>query len=128
MRGKRYAPARVWCSCTLGLFIRVPTSRVRSPKGSRKFWRVKVLQIWMRPSAAAQRSGAPLPAKDKLIIALDFDTPARALDLVPQLKSVAGMFKVGSRLFTAGGPQIVKDILNLDAKVFLDLKFHDIPH
>jgi orotidine-5'-phosphate decarboxylase len=69
-----------------------------------------------------------LPAKDKLIIALDFDNPTKALDLVPQLKSVAGMFKVGSRLFTAGGPQIVKDILAMDAKVFLDLKFHDIPH
>jgi orotidine-5'-phosphate decarboxylase len=69
-----------------------------------------------------------LPAKDKLIIALDFDNPTKALDLVPQLKNVAGMFKVGSRLFTAGGPQIVKDILAMDAKVFLDLKFHDIPH
>ena len=66
--------------------------------------------------------------KDKLIIALDVDTPTKALDLVNQLKSVAGMFKIGSRLFTAGGPQIVKDILGLDAKVFLDLKFHDIPH
>lgn len=66
--------------------------------------------------------------KQQLIIALDFDSPAKALDLVTQLKSVAGMFKVGSRLFTAGGPQIVKDILARDAKVFLDLKFHDIPH
>jgi orotidine-5'-phosphate decarboxylase len=38
------------------------------------------------------------------------------------------MFKVGSQLFTSAGPQIVKDIIALDAKVFLDLKFHDIPH
>jgi len=66
--------------------------------------------------------------KQQLIIALDFDSPAKALDVVEQLKSVAGMFKVGSRLFTAGGPQIVKDILALDAKVFLDLKYHDIPY
>jgi orotidine-5'-phosphate decarboxylase len=38
------------------------------------------------------------------------------------------MFKVGSQLFTSAGPQIVRDIIALDSKVFLDLKFHDIPH
>src|SRR5215213_3879615 len=69
-----------------------------------------------------------MPAKDKLIIALDVETPTAALDLVKQLHSVAGMFKVGSQLFTAAGPQIVRDIIAHDAKVFLDLKFHDIPH
>ena len=66
--------------------------------------------------------------KDNLIIALDVDTPARALDLVRELHTVAGMFKVGSQLFTSAGPQIVRDIIGLNAKVFLDLKFHDIPH
>lgn len=66
--------------------------------------------------------------KDKLIVPLDVETPATALELVKQLHSVAGMFKVGSQLFTSAGPQIVKDIIALDAKVFLDLKFHDIPH
>lgn len=69
-----------------------------------------------------------LPVKDNLIIALDVDTGARALDLVRELHTVAGMFKVGSQLFTANGPQIVRDIIALNAKVFLDLKFHDIPH
>ena len=69
-----------------------------------------------------------MAAKDKLIVALDCDTPAQALALVKQLHSVAGMFKVGSQLSTAAGPQIVRDIIALDAKVFLDLKFHDIPH
>ncbi len=69
-----------------------------------------------------------LPVKDKLIIALDVETPAKALDLVRQLHSVAGMFKVGSQLFTSAGPQIVRDIIALGSKVFLDLKFHDIPH
>src|SRR5215217_6665918 len=64
----------------------------------------------------------------KLIIALDVETPTAALGLVKQLHSVAGMFKVGSQLFTAAGPQIVRDILAHDSKVFLDLKFHDIPH
>jgi len=69
-----------------------------------------------------------LTAKNKLIIALDVEAPTKALDLVRQLHSVAGMFKVGSQLFTSAGPQIVRDIIALDSKVFLDLKFHDIPH
>ena len=72
--------------------------------------------------------GDQLTAKEKLIIALDVNTPAKALDLAKQLHSVAGMFKVGSTLFTSGGQQIVRDIIALDSKVFLDLKFHDIPH
>lgn len=66
--------------------------------------------------------------KEKLIVALDVETPAKALDLVKQLHDVAGMFKVGSTLFTLAGPQIVRNIIALDTKVFLDLKFHDIPH
>jgi orotidine-5'-phosphate decarboxylase len=69
-----------------------------------------------------------LSAKDKLIVALDIETPDKALDLVKELHEVAGMFKVGSQLFTLAGPKIVKDIIALNAKVFLDLKFHDIPH
>jgi orotidine-5'-phosphate decarboxylase len=72
--------------------------------------------------------GHNLTKNEKLIIALDVDTPTKALDLVRELHSVAGMFKVGSQLFTSAGPQIVRDIIALDAKVFLDLKFHDIPH
>jgi orotidine-5'-phosphate decarboxylase len=66
--------------------------------------------------------------KNKLIIALDVDTPSKALDLVKQLRDIGGMFKVGSQLFTSAGPQIVRDIIARDSKVFLDLKFHDIPH
>jgi orotidine-5'-phosphate decarboxylase len=67
-------------------------------------------------------------ARQKLIVALDVETPSKALDLVRQLHDVAGMFKVGSQLFTLAGPQIVKDIIALNTQVFLDLKFHDIPH
>ena len=65
---------------------------------------------------------------DKLIVALDVETPAQAFALVTQLRGVAGMFKIGSQLFTLAGPQIVKDVVASGAKVFLDLKFHDIPH
>ena len=69
-----------------------------------------------------------MTAKEKLIVALDVDTPTKALELVKELHRVAGMFKIGSTLFTSAGPQIVRDIIALDSKVFLDLKFHDIPH
>ena len=79
-----------------------------------------------QPSAAAQKKG--VVNLDKLIVALDVDTPDRALALVNELRDVAGMFKIGSQLFTLAGPQIVKDIVASGAKVFLDLKFHDIPH
>jgi orotidine-5'-phosphate decarboxylase len=65
---------------------------------------------------------------DKLIVALDVDTPDNALTLVKELRTIVGMFKIGSQLFTLAGPQIVKDVVASGAKVFLDLKFHDIPH
>ncbi len=65
---------------------------------------------------------------NKLILALDVESPTKAVDLVRELHKVAGMFKVGSQLFTASGPQIVRDILARGSKVFLDLKFHDISH
>lgn len=65
---------------------------------------------------------------DKLIVALDVDTAQQALALVKELREVAGMFKIGSQLFTLTGPQLVKDVVASGAKVFLDLKFHDIPH
>jgi orotidine-5'-phosphate decarboxylase len=66
--------------------------------------------------------------KDKLIVALDVETAARAFELVNELREVAGMFKIGSTLFTAVGPSIVKEIVGSGSRVFLDLKFHDIPH
>jgi orotidine-5'-phosphate decarboxylase len=75
---------------------------------------------------AAQKKGAV--NLDKLIVALDVDTPTQALALVKELRDVAGMFKIGSQLFTLAGPPIVKDVIASGAKVFLDLKFHDIPH
>ena len=67
-------------------------------------------------------------AKDKLIIALDVETADRALSLFDVLRDVAGMFKIGSQLFTAAGPDIVRQIVAKGGRVFLDLKFHDIPN
>ncbi|HYL11090.1 MAG TPA: orotidine-5'-phosphate decarboxylase [Candidatus Acidoferrales bacterium] len=66
--------------------------------------------------------------RDRLIVALDFDSLDSALDLVHRLSDFGCMFKVGSRLFTASGPEAVKKVAALGAGIFLDLKFHDIPH
>ena len=65
---------------------------------------------------------------DKLIVALDVETADRALELFNALHDVAGMFKIGSQLFTAAGPNIVREIVARGGRVFLDLKFHDIPN
>lgn len=67
-------------------------------------------------------------ARDKLIVALDVDSADRALDLFESLRETVSMFKVGSQLFTAVGPDIVRRIVAGGSRVFLDLKFHDIPN
>ena len=66
--------------------------------------------------------------KDRIVVALDVETPAQALALVEKLRGLVGMFKIGKQLFTAAGPDIVRQVVGMGEKVFLDLKFHDIPN
>jgi len=67
-------------------------------------------------------------ASDKLIFALDADNYKDALSWVELLSDHVGMFKVGKELFTVVGPKIIESIKERDQRVFLDLKFHDIPN
>jgi orotidine-5'-phosphate decarboxylase len=66
--------------------------------------------------------------KEKICLALDVSTRKLAMDLVRPLREHVGMFKLGLQLFTAEGPTLVREIVESGAKVFLDLKFHDIPN
>jgi len=66
--------------------------------------------------------------KQKICLALDVSTRKEALDLVQALHDFVGMFKVGMQLFTAEGPSLVMEIVKAGGRVFLDLKFHDIPN
>jgi orotidine-5'-phosphate decarboxylase len=66
-------------------------------------------------------------AREKLIIALDVESAVEARRVFDQLRGQAGMFKIGPRLFTTAGPTVVREIIEEGGRIFLDLKFHDIP-
>jgi orotidine-5'-phosphate decarboxylase len=66
--------------------------------------------------------------RNPIIVALDVPSVDRALALAAEVAPSVGAFKIGSELFTSGGPEIVKRIRDTGAAVFLDLKFHDIPN
>lgn len=69
-----------------------------------------------------------MQARERIVLALDVDTREEALRLVKNLVGEVGVFKVGMQLFNSAGPDIVKNIHDLGGRVFVDLKFHDIPN
>ncbi|MBW1713798.1 MAG: orotidine-5'-phosphate decarboxylase [Deltaproteobacteria bacterium] len=68
-----------------------------------------------------------MKARQRLVVALDTSDQSQALAWTRDLGPEVGWFKVGLELFTAAGPDLVRDIKNLGGRVFLDLKLHDIP-
>jgi len=69
-----------------------------------------------------------LPPENPIVVALDYADARQALAFVDQLEPGRCQLKVGKELFTRSGPSIVETLTNKGFKVFLDLKFHDIPN
>ncbi|MBC7901176.1 MAG: orotidine-5'-phosphate decarboxylase [Saprospiraceae bacterium] len=75
--------------------------------------------------------GAPETAaanRQKLIVALDVESVGEARDIIAEIGHTVGAFKIGLQLFTSAGGSFVREIIQSGTKVFLDLKFHDIPN
>jgi orotidine-5'-phosphate decarboxylase len=66
--------------------------------------------------------------RERLIVALDVSSAAAAQKIVAAVGDSARLYKVGQQLYTAEGPQIVRDLIASGRQVFLDLKYHDIPN
>lgn len=66
--------------------------------------------------------------RSSLIVALDFDSLPTAIKFAKQVADLVGMFKIGNQLFTSAGPEAVRQVAQLGADIFLDLKYHDIPN
>ncbi len=70
----------------------------------------------------------PLNMNERIIVALDVATADEARSIVSELRDEVGGFKVGLQLFTSTGPEFVRELTSSGVRIFLDLKFHDIPN
>jgi orotidine-5'-phosphate decarboxylase len=73
-------------------------------------------------------NSSALQPRDRIIVALDFPSQAKALAVVSALGNSVSTYKIGLQLYTAAGPAIVQAVAATGAKIFLDLKLHDIPN
>src|SRR5580692_2127462 len=80
------------------------------------------------PSGQRENSLPENDGREKLIVALDVSTAAAAQKIVVAVGDSALTYKVGMQLYTAEGPQAVRDLVASGRRVFLDLKYHDIPN
>ncbi len=78
--------------------------------------------------ATDRRVSDCLLVSERLIVAIDRSSRDEILRLADALHDVAGILKIGLQAFVANGPSIVREVMALGAKVFLDLKIHDIPN
>ncbi len=79
----------------------------------------------IKPTAAETPAIKP---RERIIVALDVDSAAAAREISNELSGAVGAFKIGLQLFTATGPAFVRELTESGTKIFLDLKFHDIPN
>src|ERR1700736_4449657 len=80
------------------------------------------------PLSGINRSAGAIDPRQRLIIALDVSTASAAQKIVAAVGDSALTYKVGMQLYTAEGPQVVRDLVASGRRVFLDLKYHDIPN
>ena len=66
--------------------------------------------------------------KEKIIVALDVETADEAREIIAELRGEVGAFKIGLQLYTAAGASFVRETVAAGEKIFLDVKFHDIPN
>ena len=81
-----------------------------------------------KPTVLREAAGFDLKPDDRLIVALDVPNAAAAQALVRQIGDACVFYKVGLQLFAAEGSSLVRELVRSGKKVFLDLKFHDIPN
>lgn len=79
----------------------------------------------IEPTRAKDQSSKP---SDQIVVALDVETTSQAREIIRELAGAVCAFKIGLQLFTVAGPGFLRELAESDVKVFLDLKFHDIPN
>lgn len=82
----------------------------------------------MEPAMTATTQQTTLSPKERLIVALDVGTADEARQIFAELRDSVCSFKIGLQLYTVAGPDFVRKLVDSRAKIFLDLKFHDIPN